>query len=254
MSSAREEVRRAVRAVEDADLPGLSWYAGSAGGRQRRVSRRGDRRLASPTCSTSPGAERAAAVAAEAAERERRLGSRGTPARRGRRGRRGTARLPGPARSARAAAHAPAATSNARSQYGTGAPSTRRLHARAGERDDRRPSGSAASARSACISRPAAPSALPTRRLARRNARSSIGPDGGTPTAQCADAARGSPAPSSASRPRPRRSCAARTCESVERRRVDTRPSRNAGVARTCRRYARLVSTPAMRVCASAAA
>ncbi|MOA00748.1 hypothetical protein D3C78_1201210 [compost metagenome] len=34
------------------------------------------------------------------------------------------------------------------------------------------------------ISRPAAPSGLPSRRLPRRRARSSIGPDGGTPTAQ----------------------------------------------------------------------
>ena len=163
-----EEVRRAVGAVEDADLPD-SGYAGNVAG-----SRGGGHapRLAS-TRSTSPDRTARPAVPAEAAQHERGLRAqvrRYVEAAAHREVRRGS----------RAPAIAPISSSPPGrdahgSEVGDGRSVEGRLHPRAGERDHgigRKRSVGPLSV----ISRPAAPSSLPATRLATDSARSSIGP------------------------------------------------------------------------------
>ncbi len=235
MSSAREEVGRAVRAVQHGDLPlGRSARAPAPPAAARRRHRRGDRSPPAPMCSTSPGAQRAPAVAAEAAQREGGAAAEVAghveaaarpPGRRG---------CPGPRTRPQlqhAARRRPAPPASAATRLAV----ERRRHVGAGQRDHRGRGESAASVPPACTRAPARPRRLPTRRLARRNDERVHRPRRRHADVPVAEPARDSPAPWSACPARaPRPSTARRRTPSSKR--VWTAPARNSGVSITWRR------------------
>ena len=159
----REEVRRAVRAVEHADLPRRARSSGRIASARWPCDARSDE-AARDQPQHVAGAQRAAAVAAELAERERRAAAevlRHVEAA----AHREIARAARRPRCARASARLPRGTAH---RLPDTAPARRRASAsiaRAGQRDHGVARRSAASAPVTVISSAAAPSSLPTQAI-----------------------------------------------------------------------------------------
>ena len=165
----REEIRRAMRPVHHGDLPGVqvAWPIGRYGAAVVAGPPLPDASadVAGAQCSARVSAELPSVNVARLPcgtsnlDLHREIGA-----------------LSGAAEPVRARARCPRFTSTASS---TAPPRHRaRLHLRAGERN-RRIAVESQRRPVTVSSSPAAPSSLPSRRLASRNARSSIGPDGG---------------------------------------------------------------------------
>ena len=178
----REEIRRAMRAVQNADLPFVRILRKQFVGKSPRRVNHSSRhffRILPPQHIAGP--KHASRVAAEPAENESRsaaeiFGHIDAAANRDVRPR------AWPCRRADGAAPNP----RERRRPASGAPACRPLWLACLRRQGqpRRLNGSATSVQSSCISSAAADSGFPTSRLARRNASVSIGPEGGTPTCQ----------------------------------------------------------------------